>query len=60
MTPAHDAEAVQISVESGSVTIIGDRWGSPGDSAPIVMLHGGGQTRHSWDRSAKALAEHGR
>lgn len=60
MTPAHDAEAVQISVESGSVTIIGDRWGSPGDSAPIVMLHGGGQTRHSWDRSAKALAEQGR
>merc|ERR550532_3584515 len=25
----------------------------------IVFLHGGGQTRHSWDSSAQALAERG-
>nr|WP_246372347.1 alpha/beta hydrolase [Gordonia humi] len=41
--------------------ITGDRWSGPTASgAPIVLLHGGGQTRHSWDRSARALAARGR
>ena len=38
--------------------IVGDRWGDPGDR-PIVFLHGGGQTRHSWGAAAAAVAGRG-
>ena len=26
---------------------------------PVLLLHGGGQTRHAWARTARLLAEHG-
>jgi pimeloyl-ACP methyl ester carboxylesterase len=26
---------------------------------PVLLLHGGGQTRHAWSRTARVLAEHG-
>jgi non-heme chloroperoxidase len=36
----------------------GDSWGDP--SAPaVVLLHGGGQTRHSWRHTARNLARAG-
>jgi non-heme chloroperoxidase len=31
----------------------------PEDGRPIVFLHGGGQTRHAWSRSASLLGERG-
>ncbi|MGE4424863.1 MAG: alpha/beta fold hydrolase [Solirubrobacteraceae bacterium] len=40
------------------VTLAGDRW--DGAAPPVLMLHGGGQTRHSWDRTARRLAADGR
>lgn len=39
--------------------LVGDRWGAGGERGPVLMLHGGGQTRHSWDRSARSLAAEG-
>ncbi|MEW6473528.1 MAG: alpha/beta hydrolase [Actinomycetota bacterium] len=33
-------------------------WGYP-DNAPVVLLHGGGQTRHSWGAIGEILAEAG-
>lgn len=42
----------------GDVRIIADRHGDP-DARAVVFLHGGGQTRRSWGRSAAAVAEHG-
>jgi pimeloyl-ACP methyl ester carboxylesterase len=39
--------------------LVGDRWGAGGTRGPVLMLHGGGQTRHSWDRSARSLAAEG-
>lgn len=38
----------------------GERW-TPSSAArgSIVLAHGGGQTRHAWDRTAPTLAEHG-
>ena len=36
-------------------------WGEAGgDRAPAVLLHGGGQTRHSWGRTGQRLAGQGR
>lgn len=36
----------------------GDAFGSP-DAPPLLLLHGGGQTRHSWSGTARRLAQEG-
>lgn len=38
--------------------IAADAFGNPTDK-PVIFLHGGGQTRHSWGDSAKIIAENG-
>src|SRR5260221_14169370 len=40
------------------VELIADAWGAP-DRPPAILLHGGGQTRHAWKRTAAVLAGHG-
>ncbi len=42
----------------GGVELIGDSWG-PEDGPLVLMLHGGGQTRHSWKSSGASLAASG-
>jgi pimeloyl-ACP methyl ester carboxylesterase len=43
---------------AAGVMLAGDVWGDP--SAQLVMLlHGGGQTRHAWKRTGERLAEAG-
>lgn len=46
-------------VAGDGVRLVGERW--PGDPRrpTVVLLHGGGQTRHSWDRTAQRLAAAG-
>jgi pimeloyl-ACP methyl ester carboxylesterase len=41
----------------GGVRLEGDIYGKSG--RPVILLHGGGQTRHSWRKSAERLAEAG-
>ncbi|HNP56717.1 MAG TPA: alpha/beta hydrolase [Gordonia sp. (in: high G+C Gram-positive bacteria)] len=48
----------QVVITSTDVKLIADQYGDPADT-PIVFLHGGGQTRHSWGRSARELAGDG-
>jgi non-heme chloroperoxidase len=43
---------------AGSVTLTGDVGGTPGRPA-VALLHGGGQTRHSWKRAALDLVRAG-
>jgi len=35
-----------------------DAWGNP-EGWPLILLHGGGQTRHAWGGTAEALAREG-
>lgn len=42
----------------GGLGLAADRTGDPG-APPVVLLHGGGQTRHSWRGTAAALAAAG-
>jgi pimeloyl-ACP methyl ester carboxylesterase len=43
---------------SGGVRLAGDTWGNPEGSA-VVLLHGGGQTRHAWGRTGERLGNAG-
>ena len=43
---------------SDEMTIAGEAWGNP-EHPPVILLHGGGQTRHSWGKTAQTLAEQG-
>ena len=52
-----EKRAVHFTVADG-VELRGDAWGSP-DALPVVLLHGGGQTRHSWSGAAAAIAARG-
>lgn len=42
------------------VRLAGERWVGDEERAAVVLLHGGGQTRHSWKRTAERLAASGR
>ena len=42
----------------GGLRLVADSYGDP-KAHPVVLLHGGGQTRHSWDGTAIALARAG-
>ena len=42
------------------VRLRGERWEGDGRGAAVLLLHGGGQTRHSWKRTAERLAAGGR
>ncbi len=44
--------------EGAGLAVVADHLGDPA-GAPVVFLHGGGQTRHSWAGSAAAIARRG-
>lgn len=43
---------------SDGVELAADGWGAA-DLPPVILLHGGGQTRHAWKGTAQVLATHG-
>ncbi|WP_277183048.1 alpha/beta fold hydrolase [Caballeronia sp. BR00000012568055] len=43
---------------SDGIPLAGDTWGHP-DGAPVVLLHGGGQTRHAWGGTGERLGRAG-
>ena len=56
-SPGVSPDRVTCSGANG-VTLVGDAYGDP--AAPsVLLLHGGGQTRHSWGGTAATLAEAG-
>jgi pimeloyl-ACP methyl ester carboxylesterase len=48
----------RVTFAGAGITIVGDRRGDP-EGRPVLLLHGGGQTRHAWDATAQALAARG-
>ena len=40
------------------ISLAADVWGDDG-APPVVLMHGGGQTRHAWGSTARALAAAG-
>lgn len=55
--PTLEPRLVNYQVENG-LTLAGDAWGAS-DAAPVLLLHGGGQTRHAWGGTARTLAAQG-
>jgi pimeloyl-ACP methyl ester carboxylesterase len=49
----------RVSFDVGPVRIAGDAYGDPA-APPVLLLHGGGQTRHAWGGTAAALGARGR
>ena len=45
-------------VSHDQLALVADDMG-PLDAPAVILLHGGGQTRHSWSGAAKALARRG-
>lgn len=43
---------------SDGVTLVASAFGAP-DGLPVLFLHGGGQTRHAWSATARAVAQRG-
>lgn len=48
-----------LTVVSQGLRLIGERWPAAAERGVVILLPGGGQTRHSWDRSAALLQEAG-
>ncbi len=55
-TPGRSGRRIEITTPTG-LRIAADEW--PGDGPPVVLAHGGGQTRHSWGGTAAVLCDHG-
>jgi len=50
---------MKLIIDSLHLAIAAERFGHGNAKGRLVLLHGGGQTRHSWARSAANLARHG-
>jgi pimeloyl-ACP methyl ester carboxylesterase len=50
--------STRLSLRCGDVDLVADAWGDP-ETPTVLLLHGGGQTRHAWGRTAEAVAGRG-
>lgn len=50
--------ALEFRVSRGSLRLVADAWGDP-SRQPVLLAHGGGQTRHAWGKTAQQIAEQG-
>lgn len=48
----------RVELQLSSIKLVADEWGDP-NNPPVILAHGGGQTRYAWGNTAKQLAENG-
>ncbi len=59
MTDASTLEKRSITLRGATgLALAADAWGEP-EAPPVLLLHGGGQTRHAWSGTGEVLARHG-
>lgn len=51
-------KTIEFKTTRGDLRLVADSFGDP-NNQPVLLLHGGGQTRHSWGGAAKLLSEQG-
>ena len=57
--PVASSQPETVRLAGAGVGLAADVYGSPG-APPVLLLHGGGQTRHAWGSAATAFAAAGR
>jgi pimeloyl-ACP methyl ester carboxylesterase len=57
-TPIPVTAEKHILLSADGLELHADAWGCP-DAPPVLLLHGGGQTRHAWAGTGRELAEAG-
>lgn len=57
MSSAHNPTSREFATQSG-LTLQADTYGSP-SNPPVILAHGGGQTRHAWRNTGRLLADAG-
>ena len=58
MSDPAGSELRRVRTEAG-LSLVLERFGGPSERPPVLLLHGGGQTRHSWSGTAGQLAARG-
>lgn len=52
--------SVEVRFTSGDVELVGELWEStPSPRGTVLLLHGGGQTRHAWKDTARQVSSNG-
>ncbi|WP_229051384.1 alpha/beta fold hydrolase [Aeromicrobium sp. Leaf350] len=52
-------DSEKIDLEGAAGRLVADRWSADDERGVVLLLHGGGQTRHSWHRSGPRFAAAG-
>jgi pimeloyl-ACP methyl ester carboxylesterase len=52
-------ESKRVEFASGGITLVADLWEAPDPRGVVLLLHGGGQTRHSWFQTGRRLGAAG-
>lgn len=59
MSSSDVVASVPVQFESAGLRLAADRWVAPDARGTVLLLHGGGQTRHSWHRAGARLSAAG-
>ena len=52
------AEQLEFRTTLGNLKLVADAYGNP-QAQPVLLAHGGGQTRYAWGKTAQQIAAEG-